>query len=36
MSFNLVLSHWFVFTETSRQYIKNLGGPIKTFDFQSR
>ena len=35
-AFQLSLSHWFVFIETSRQYLKNLGGLMKRSDSQPR
>ena len=34
--FQLSLFHWFVFIETSRQYLKNLGGLMERFDSQPR
>ena len=34
--FQLSLSHWFVFIETSRQHLKNLGGIMERFDSQPR
>ena len=32
--FQLSLYHWFVFIETSRQHLKNLGGLMERFDSQ--
>ena len=34
--FQLSLSHWFVFIETSGKYLKNLDGLMERFDSQSR
>ena len=34
--FQLSLSHWFVFIETSRQYLKNLGGLMERSASQPR
>ena len=34
--FQLSLSYWFVFIETSRQYLKNLGGLMERSDSQPR
>ena len=30
--FQLSLSRWFVFIETSRHYLKNLDGPMERFN----
>ena len=36
LSFNYIsLSDWFVFIETFRQYLKNLGGIMVRFDSQT-
>ena len=34
--FQLILSRWFVFIETSRRYLRNLGDLMERFDFQPR
>ena len=34
--FQLSLSHWFLFIETSRQYLKNLGSLMERLDTQPR